>query len=94
MVGKELFCISTTEEPLNPSGSEPGWMLRQIGALTHRGKRREPATALVTPECRWPKGQEGIPLWNEACLSLIQALPIPNPMCQGGDTEQGHGCAW
>lgn len=89
-----LFCISATEDPLNPSGTKPGWMLHQINAIinmvTHRGKCREPAIALVTPECRWPECQEGIPLWNEAFLSLIQALPIL--MCQGRDTEQGHGC--
>lgn len=94
-LGKELFCISATEEPLNPSGTKPGWMLHQINAIinmvTHRGKCREPAIALVTPECRWPKCQEGIPLWNEAFLSLIQVLPIL--MCQGRDTEQGHGAA-
>lgn len=90
----KLFCISATEDPLNPSGTKPGWMLHQINAIinmvTHRGKCREPAIALVTPECRWPECQEGIPLWNEAFLSLIQALPIL--MCQGRDTEQGHGC--
>lgn len=62
--------------------------------VTHRGKCREPAIALVTPECQWPECQEDIPWWNEAFLSLIQAPP--NLMCQGWDTEeQGQGfCAW
>lgn len=59
--------------------------------MTYRGKRREPAIALLTPECRWPKRQERGKLSGmRVSRLLIQAFPTL--ASRGRDTEQGHDC--
>lgn len=91
-----LFCISATEDPVNPSATETGRMLhrghgklmRLINTVTYGGRHQELLFEQVSADGRIATRVEN--LGNGAFLSLIQAFATQT--CRRRDMEQSHDC--